>query len=137
MGYTSSNENEEDDAEFWTDPMDVPCIVLAMPLGIAWHEEHFIRDLKRSYLSAGLLLPCRISPGPSWLCVTGVKQGYVVDAAPRPLELLMDHVRRSLEYASDEARKGQYRKEIRRFSHRLAWLAKEGWTGALRQDCGV
>ena len=53
-----------------------------------------------------------------------MRQGYIVDVSPEPLQKIMNDVADNPNFQNAADRKTQYEREVHRFSQRLAWLLK-------------
>lgn len=127
VNYHNPGESRDEDSTRLSDEMVVPCVFVAVPRYADWSGGSPSPPRRRDFLHSGLLLACRIdgtgaSNDNSWLCVTGVRQGYILDVSPSPLHTIMDNVFRNLRFQNDVDRKAQYLREVHRFSQRLAWL---------------
>jgi hypothetical protein len=123
--YPNSVESR-DSVEPSIDDMYVPCIFITIPRHVDWREGSPTLQRKANYICSGRVLACRVEGSDDsiapWLCVTGMRQGYVLDVSPSPLQRIIDDIRVNPKFADDHKRTLQYQKEINRFSHRLAWL---------------
>jgi hypothetical protein len=115
-----------DSAAHLIDDMYVPCIFITIPRHVDWREGSPTLQRKINYIRSGRLLTCRVEgsgdSGAPWLCVTGIRQGYVLDVSPSPLQRIIDDIRANPKFSDNQKRTLQYQKEIHRLSHRLAWL---------------
>ena len=111
-----------------THNMDVPCIFIMLPLYAVQRGASYIPDSREHYIRSGRLIACEIGDKAGqkdpWLCVTGIRQGHVMDVAPSPLQIIINDVRSNETLSNESERTAQYKKEVNRFGHRLAWLLK-------------
>lgn len=129
--YQNPGESRDEDSTRLSDEMLVPCIFVAVPRYADWTGGSPSPPLRRDFVRSGRLLACQIQGTPgaddSWLCVTGIRQGYILDPSPDPLTTIMNDVQSNPKFQNDVERKNQYETELHRFSQRLAWLVmREG-----------
>jgi len=128
VSYQNPGESKDDDSTRMTDEMLVPCIFVALSRYADWSGGSPSPPKRQDLIRSGRLLACQVEgtgdSGDSWLCVTGMRQGYILDVSPQPLHTIMDDILANPTFQNDVDRKAQYQREVHRFSQRLAWLLK-------------
>lgn len=128
VSYQNPGESRDEDSTRLTNEMFVPCVFVAVSRYADWTGGSPTPPQRQDFLRSGRLLACQIdgtndaSNNDSWLCVTGIRQGYILDVSPAPLQKIMDDIFANPMYQNDVDRKAQYQREVHRFSQRLAWL---------------
>lgn len=126
VSYQNPGESRDEDDTRMVDEMYVPCVFVAVAGCANWMGGTSTSPRRDAYIRSGRLLGCQIAgTGPSddsWLCVTGVRQGYILDVSPDPLQTIIDDILANPKFQNDNDRKTQYEREAHRFSQRLAWL---------------
>lgn len=130
VAYQNPAESTDEDSTRLSDEMLVPCVFVAVARYADWQEGSPSPPRRRDFVQSGRLLPCHIEGADlsdkdgSWLCVTGIRQGYILDVSPDPLQTIMSDIYANPKFRNVADRQTQYQREVHRFSQRLAWLLK-------------
>ena len=126
VSYQNPGESRDEDSTRLTDEMFVPCVFVAVSHYVDWRGGSPSSPRRENFIRSGRLLGCQIagtgSADDSWLCVTGIRQGYILDVSPSPKQTIIGDILVNPKFQSDAERKTQYQREVHRFSQRLAWL---------------